>query len=179
VDAIREDFDRIAELAADEPGPYDDWLAAAIDLSPKMIARARACVPPRVELVVADVTRWPFPDEKIDCAVTIATLHHLPFEETLARLAGALTPGGRLLVHDLVRDHGIVDRMRSAIALAANLPRRVRARPEVRAAWAAHAQHDHLLSFDQVRARARAILPGAKIVRHLKWRYSLVWINGR
>jgi SAM-dependent methyltransferase len=84
----------------------------ALDVSPEMIALARARLAScgNVELVLAGATAWRFPEEELDCAVSIATLHHLPFEETLSRLARSLVPGGILVVHDLFRDAGLLDR---------------------------------------------------------------------
>lgn len=50
------------------------------------------------------------------------------------------------------------------------LPRR-----EVRAAWAEHERHDIYPTMSQVRELSAEILPGAKIRKHLLWRYSIVW----
>ena len=50
------------------------------------------------------------------------------------------------------------------------LPRR-----EARAAWAAHEKHDIYPTMNEVHTLCSEILPGAKIRKHLLWRYSLVW----
>jgi SAM-dependent methyltransferase len=50
------------------------------------------------------------------------------------------------------------------------LPRR-----EARAAWAEHEKHDIYPTMNEVRALCSEILPGAKIRKHLLWRYSVVW----
>jgi len=144
----------------------------AIDLSPEMIARAPRR--PNLEYRVEDAQTCALPEA--DCIVSAATLHHLPFEETLQKLARALKPGGILVVHDLFRDDGLFDRALSAIALTRRLfQRRNRPTPEQRAAWAEHAKHDHFLTMPEVRRRARAVLPGVVIERHLEWRYTLRW----
>jgi SAM-dependent methyltransferase len=54
------------------------------------------------------------------------------------------------------------------------LPRR-----EARAAWAAHEKHDIYPTMNEVRALCAETLPGAKITRHLLWRYSIVWEKPR
>jgi len=54
------------------------------------------------------------------------------------------------------------------------LPRR-----EARAAWAAHEKHDIFPTMNEVRALCSEILPGAKIRKHLLWRYSVVWEKPR
>jgi ubiquinone/menaquinone biosynthesis C-methylase UbiE len=54
------------------------------------------------------------------------------------------------------------------------LPRR-----EVRAAWAEHERHDIYPTMSQVRELCADILPGAKVRKHLLWRYSIVWKSAR
>jgi SAM-dependent methyltransferase len=149
----------------------------AIDLSPEMIAVAaeRSRAHANIDYVVADVTAWPFSVEEFDCAVSIATFHHLPFEPTLAAVARALAPGGVLLVHDLFRDDGVVDRLLSVPAFLLSLRRRATQSPEARAAWAEHGKHDRFMTLDELRRAAARTLPSATLTRHLRWRYSLVW----
>ncbi len=152
----------------------------AIDLSPKMIERARAAGGDNIDYRVADAVAWPFPDREMDCAVSLATLHHLPFETTLTAMARSLRPGGLMLVHDLFRDESVADHFLAGLALAARLPRRIFARrpsAEARAAWAVHAKSDHFLSLPEVRRRATVALPCARVVRHLQWRYTILWIS--
>jgi SAM-dependent methyltransferase len=50
---------------------------------------------------------------------------------------------------------------------------------EARAAWAAHEEHDIYPTMNEVRALCAEILPGAKIRKHLLWRYSIVWKKPR
>src|SRR5215813_195477 len=89
-----------------------------IDLSPGMIDRARRRSAGRqaLEFQVADLM-----DEssaaRFDCIATIATLHHLPLEPALARLAGALRSGGVLLVLDVVANRNAVERAWAARAM--------------------------------------------------------------
>ncbi len=149
----------------------------AIDLSPEMIAVAaeRSRAQPNVEYVEADVTSWRFPDEEFDCAVSIATFHHLPFEETLCAVARSLARGGVLVIHDLFRDQGFIDRLLSVPAFLVSLRSRATQSPEARAAWAEHAKHDRFMTLGELRAAARRVLPGAELTRHLRWRYSLTW----
>jgi SAM-dependent methyltransferase len=150
----------------------------AIDFSPEMIAvaRARSQAHSNLQYLVADVAAWDFGGEPYEFIASLATLHHLPLAETLAAMARGLTPGGTLVAHDLYRDDGLVDWMWSGAALVwSRLEGRRRASPEARAAWAAHAKNDVLSTLDEIRSVASAVLPGADLHRHLKWRYSLVW----
>jgi len=48
---------------------------------------------------------------------------------------------------------------------------------EVRAAWAAHEAHDLYPTIKEVRTLCAELLPGAKVRKHLLWRYSIVWVK--
>jgi hypothetical protein len=45
----------------------------------------------------------------------------------------------------------------------------------VRTAWAAHGVHDVYLPLSVIRQTCAEIIPGARLRRHLLWRYSIVW----
>ncbi|MET0395712.1 MAG: methyltransferase domain-containing protein [Longimicrobiaceae bacterium] len=155
----------------------------ALDLSPEMVrlARGRLAACPGVEVRVADFADEELPGGSFDCVASIATLHHLPLRSTLARMAGLLRPGGVLLVLDLFRPATLADRLCAAAALPVSLglglARRGRLRPprEVREAWRAHAREDVYPTLAEVRGVGAELLPGARVRRHLLWRYSLVW----
>jgi SAM-dependent methyltransferase len=154
-----------------------------IDLSPRMIeaARARCADLANVAFAVADATTWELGTARWDAIATIATLHHLPAAETLGRLREALRPGGVLVVLDLVADEGPLDALRSAAALPLNVALRLartgrlRMSPEARRLWDEHGRHDVYLRRSELRALTGALLPGARLRRHLFWRYSLSW----
>ena len=154
----------------------------ALDLSPQMIriARERSLQYANIDFQVADALSWEFPPEQFDCISSIATLHHLPLEEMLVKMKSALTVNGVLLVLDLYQA-SLADVFTSLAALPVHLvlkylkTGRFKEPQEVRAAWAEHGQHDSYLTFSQLRHRCQAILPGAKMRKHLLWRYSLIW----
>jgi SAM-dependent methyltransferase len=153
-----------------------------LDLSPEMIAvaRERSAALPNITFHTADVLRWSFPAAALDCIVSIATLHHLPLHPILQQLKAALRPGGVLLVLDLYAPRP-ADYPWLVLASAVNPglrlwhTGRIRAPTHLRAAWAAHTRHDHYLPLAEVRHIASQVLPGARVRRHLLWRYSLVW----
>ena len=163
----------------------------ALDLSPEMIrlARERSAQFANIDFQLADVREWPLPAESFDCIATIATLHHLPFEETLLKIKTALKPGGVLLVLDLfeaarISDsvvEGLFDSLSNLVAIPVSVSLRVLhhgrllSRREVRDAWTAHGRHDSYPTMRDVHALCARILPGAKIKKHLLWRYSIVW----
>jgi ubiquinone/menaquinone biosynthesis C-methylase UbiE len=155
----------------------------ALDLSAEMIriARERSEKCPNIDFQLVNVMDMHFDDGSFDCIATIATLHHLPFEEVLLKMRRALKPGGIMLILDLFEPSGIADSLSNLVALPIStalrlihhgrlLPRR-----EERAAWNAHARHDSYPTIAKVQSICERILPGAKIRKHLLWRYSVVW----
>ncbi len=154
-----------------------------LDFSPQMIrlARERLQQYPNVEFQVADATTWAFPRKHFDCIASIATFHHLPFEEMLAKMRDALEIGGVLLVLDLYKARGLSDFFVSALAVPVHhvlrlvKTGRLRSRREAREAWAQHSPNDAYLPLSQVRRLCARVLPGAEVRRHLLWRYSIIW----
>jgi tRNA (cmo5U34)-methyltransferase len=76
-----------------------------LDASSEMLDHARAALPAdRVELRVARLTD-PLPDGPFDVVVSAFTVHHLDGAgkaDLFQRVAGNLTPGGRLVLGDVV-----------------------------------------------------------------------------
>lgn len=134
-----------------------------------------------IDFRIADVLTWDFPSDYFDCIVSIATLHHLPLETILLTMRQALKVNGTLIVLDLFEPEGLSDSLMSAaalpIAFALRLARtgQLRESREIREAWAEHGQNDSYLTIPQVRQACAEILPGARVRRHLLWRYSIVW----
>lgn len=164
----------------------------ALDLSPEMIrlARENSTEFPNIEFELADVCDRVLPVESFDCIATIATLHHLPFREILLKMKAALKPGGALLVLDLfaadrnlLRPEGLLDTSSNFLAIPVSVSLRLihqgRLLPPraVRAAWAEHERHDIYPTMREVRELCGELLPGARVRKHLLWRYSIVWRN--
>jgi len=76
-----------------------------VDGSDDMLAAARAALPAdRVELRLARLEE-PLPDESFGLVVSVLAIHHLPGgqkAELFERIAGALVPGGRFVLGDVV-----------------------------------------------------------------------------
>ena len=155
----------------------------ALDLSPEMIrlARERSAQFPNIDFQLADVLDSPLPAEQFDCIASIATLHHLPLAQILSKMKAALKPGGVLLILDLFQPAGLSDSLSNLLAIPVSVTLRLihhgRLLPprEVRDAWAAHGHHDSYPTMREVHSLCADILPGAKIRKHLLWRYSIVW----
>ncbi len=65
----------------------------AVDLSPRMVevARERSREHKNVEYIVADASRWEFPQERFDCVASIMTLHHLSLSSIAGQAEGRST----------------------------------------------------------------------------------------
>jgi ubiquinone/menaquinone biosynthesis C-methylase UbiE len=155
----------------------------ALDLSPEMIrlAKAQSAGCKNIEYLLGDVGQIPLPAEGFDCIVSIATLHHLPLEQALPKMKGALKPDGVLIINDLVADAGVAERGLSALAYPVSALRRfwktgrLRMSREVREAWAEHGKDEVYLTLAEVREMCGKYLPSAQVRRHLLWRYTVVW----
>jgi ubiquinone/menaquinone biosynthesis C-methylase UbiE len=155
----------------------------ALDLSPRMIqvARERSKQHPNVDFQVADAIEWEFLPAQFDCIVSIATLHHLPMDDMLTRMKEALRVKGTLIILDLFQAEGLSDVLTAAVAVPVHVvlmlvkTGRLRERREVRAAWAEHGRNDFYLTLSRIRRICAAVLPGAKVRKHLLWRYSIIW----
>jgi ubiquinone/menaquinone biosynthesis C-methylase UbiE len=159
----------------------------ALDLSPRMVevARYRSKGHPNVEYAVADANAWPFPEGRFGCVASITTMHHLPLAPTLRKMGAALRPGGTLLVLDLYRPRSYADLLVGALGFPASWAIRVVKTgalsgspqpPEVERAWEEHYATDAFPTLAEVRSACdEAGLRGARVRRHLLWRYSVVW----
>ena len=89
----------VAALARHVPGAR----TAGVDLSPFMVAAAKARVGAGADLRHADATALPWPDRSFDAVVAIHTLGHVPSEVAEAMLGEArrvLRPDGKVLLVD-------------------------------------------------------------------------------
>ncbi len=73
-----------------------------VDLSEKMLERAKSKLPPETECIVADAEQLPFADAAFDCVGTafgIRNFVHL--EQGLSEMVRVLKPGGRMLILEM------------------------------------------------------------------------------
>ncbi len=147
----------------------------AIDASERMIERARAGSD-RVTWIHGDVLTHDL--ARYEVVTAEASLHHLPLHAGLTRLAALTRPGGLLVVIGLYMTATRADRAMELVTLPANAL--------VGLAKAANGTgskpHDTEMpivntapTLREIRAAAAEITPGARVRRHLFWRYSLVW----
>ncbi|MFG1948098.1 class I SAM-dependent methyltransferase [Nonomuraea sp. NPDC048826] len=126
-----------------------------------------------VRYVHDDITTMDLPEAHYDFISCLASLHHVPFG-TVSRLRAALAPGGVLAVLGCYRESTAGDHLTTLAASPVNAVARLalsgrRSSSPVRAPV-----KQPVMTLDEVREQAAALLPGARIRRLLFWRYLLV-----
>jgi SAM-dependent methyltransferase len=155
----------------------------ALDLSPEMvkIAQSRSRDYPNLAFQVADVLAQPLPAAHFDCIASIATLHHIPLETILPKIAAALKPGGVFMALDLFKVESSADFLLAAAAIPVSpllkllKTGHLRQSAAARAAWEEHGRHDHYLTLAEIRQSCANFMAGAQVTRRLLWRYALIW----
>jgi SAM-dependent methyltransferase len=150
-----------------------------IDLSPAMIERARRGFGGRATFEVANLYDYlAARPSSFDCIISLATLHHVDAATALPLIVAALRPGGMLLILDILERRGILNLPLNALAAHVASVRRFlrgdRFTKELRKAWAEHGRGERYETAATLPDLAK-MLPGARIRRHLLWRYSLIW----
>lgn len=110
-------------------------------------------------------------DEQFDFITASASLHHMPFEQALVKMAALLQPGGVLAVLGLFREASLTDR---AVALAA-AP--VNVCYALSRGWVSDGApiKPPDMSLSEIRQAVSSVLPGGRLRRLLLWRYLLTW----
>ncbi len=133
-----------------------------------------------VEFIVEDLMTWS-PPMAFDAVVTVTTLHHLPLDAAVGRLASWVRPGGKVVIVDLARIAGVMDFVYALAALPFVRSRRLlrqlngRVSHDLKRAWDDHAVHDRYLSIKEARAAFARLLPGSRVARRQPWRYVAEW----
>jgi SAM-dependent methyltransferase len=147
----------------------------AIDTDPASIGLARQHAGPDVEYLLGDFLTFPFQPASFDFIASVATLHHMDAGAALARMRDLLRPGGALVIIGLPRPDLPADLPWLFASTAASsihkLTRRYWEHPSP-TVWPPPE------TFAGMRRIAARVLPGARLRRHLLWRYSLVWTKG-
>ncbi|NUT90922.1 MAG: class I SAM-dependent methyltransferase [Saccharothrix sp.] len=134
------------------------------------VDRAVEAVAPGIDFRKADaaVDDLGGPYDFVSC---IAALHHMPFTTALTRMSDAVAPGGVLAILGLAKEKTAWDWVVSLSSVPANLVHRLVDDDPVDSAPV----KDWHMSVGEIKAGAADIVPGARVRRHLYWRYSLVW----
>lgn len=150
-----------------------------IDVDPGIVGRARELTTPAaaVSFGVGDVLEG-VPGGPYDVVTCVATIHHMPFGDALARLRECLAPGGTLVVVGLYRPRSRTDYLIDAAAIPANVAMawiKNRGRKAERPVSMTAPTRPADMAFADIVREARRALPGARLRRRLFWRYTLVW----
>jgi SAM-dependent methyltransferase len=155
----------------------------AVDRAPEVIAAARALSRdvPNVDYVEADLASHDLGNGRYDYISCIASIHHMPFAETVTRLRDALAPGGVLAIVGCYRQARPADYARDLIAIPSNLAANAvlgaiaRRRGTPGPAHVPAPVTQPRTTLEEIKRDADRLLPGAVIRRRVYWRYSLVY----
>ena len=146
-------------------------VVTGIDQDRAMIERARTLAGDRlIRFVEADFLQYAF-DEPFDFIAASASLHHMPCEQALLKMAALLRPGGVLAVLGLFREVSFTDR---AVALVATPVNVFYALHRGRVSSGAPIKPPDM-SLAEIRETVATVLPSARMRRLLLWRYLLTW----
>jgi ubiquinone/menaquinone biosynthesis C-methylase UbiE len=146
----------------------------AIDISEPMLELARCKrSAPNIEYRRADASALEV-DGLFDAVVSHTTLHHMAdLEATLSRLKSLVTPGGRLIVVDIVKGwlpiHPVVLRLSALLDFPMHAGRygadaalRI-LKFRVSRSWIEHVLTDSFLTPDQFKGAYEGVLPGSRV----------------
>lgn len=123
----------------------------------------------------ADFLEADLPEAAYEVISAIASLHHMDLAAALTKIKTLLCPSGQLIILGLYREETIADYVYSAISVPLNF---------IYLSWRQPSNQESVImapirsadvSLNQIKAQAKAILPGLCLRRHLFWRYSLIW----
>ncbi len=142
-----------------------------IDPNQTMIKRARAeTLNPSIQFVEADFMQYHF-DDQFDFISASASLHHMPFNQSLEKMASLLRPGGVLAVLGLFREASLTDRGVALVAVPVNVFY------ALSRGWSSSGAPTKLadMSLREIHESVSSHLPDACLHRLLLWRYLLTW----
>jgi|SRR5580658_5858567 ubiquinone/menaquinone biosynthesis C-methylase UbiE len=147
-----------------------------IDRDDRMIGLARERAKAQaheghVTFVAADFLAYPLPEASFDFVCANTSLHHMDFAAALTTMARLLRPGGNLVIIGLAKNGSLADFVAEVPAAPVNLFYRA----VYHEGNSGAPVKDPDMTWGQVRATARTLLPGARYRRQLLWRYSLLW----
>lgn len=127
------------------------------------------------EWVNEDFLTYDFEGEKFDFVMAMASVHHMPFDSAISKMASLLRPGGVLAVLGLYRSTSVVDRvLDTPVDLADHLYARRRVTEPTLGAVL-----DPNMTLHEIRTGSTALLAASRVQRLFLRRYLLTWTAGR
>lgn len=148
----------------------------ALDVDAAVLKEAETkAIEKNIRFICDDFLKADLPEGQYDVVVAIAALHHMELSEALEKMKRLLRPGGTIAILGLYKEKALTDLFFAVASVPLNwfyLCRHWRAGTKpartVRTCPPG-------LTLAQIRSAALLSLPGARIRRHLLWRYSLIW----
>jgi ubiquinone/menaquinone biosynthesis C-methylase UbiE len=128
-----------------------------------------------LKFIQGDFVALNLPTAHYDVVTSIAALHHMALFQALEQMKRVLRPGGVLAVLGLYREATISDYVASAASVLARLVYRVMHRHDISDSTKAPPEKAPTNTLKEIKVAANAVTPGARMRRHLLWRYSLIW----
>ncbi|GLZ40111.1 class I SAM-dependent methyltransferase [Actinokineospora sp. NBRC 105648] len=154
----------------------------AIDRDPEVVRAAEALSGgvANLNFTSADLAEYQVDDGAYDFISCLASLHHMPFVETVTRLRAALAPGGVLAVLGCHRPATAADYLPDVVAIPTNLLANAAVRLRSRIGGDTGLVDSApvaapTMTIAEIRAAAARVLPGAVIRRRLYWRHTLLY----
>lgn len=120
-------------------------------------------------------------EDYYDCIVSVATLHHIDFEQFAAKVKKELKPGGRLLIVDLYQEETIYETFLDFVASPVSKFYKRLYNSEIKSSkqadqiWQEHGESDEYLTIAALKKLVKKHFPEGKLRRRLLWRYTLLW----
>ena len=163
-----------ALVAALAPG-FDAVIGNDLDPAMRAEAALRCSARPNVTI---DGSDWAALDGPFDLVTMVAVLHHLDVDAALRDVRDLLAPGGRFLVVGLAPPKSVVDHVWDAASMVTNPliglakhPRVSRVGPQP----PAYPVQDPTMTYDDLRRRVDAVMPGATMRHRLGFRHTIAW----
>jgi ubiquinone/menaquinone biosynthesis C-methylase UbiE len=149
----------------------------AVDVDAGVVAEAARLHPAEgLTFTAGDFLALSLPSDGYDAVTSIAALHHMPLVPALREMRRVLRPGGRLAILGLHRTSTPLDYAVACLAVVPNLVRtRLLDRGGDGALDMTAPAKPPAATLGEIRRAAAAELPGARVHRHVYWRYSLLW----
>jgi ubiquinone/menaquinone biosynthesis C-methylase UbiE len=146
-----------------------------IDRAENMIdvARRLSAEVSNVSFQLGDFLSAELPDEAYDFVLSVASIHHMDFNEGLNKMATVARPGGVVAVLGLANESAPLDYIASALGA-------VQLHSLARGQLGGTNVHnmpvlDATMTYREVATQAQKLLPGVRYRRRPVFRYSLIW----